>query len=129
VFLELLEVLVLLCELLLELQELLLLTHSDGVVLVGLLTLRESITMPKPISTPPGRLGTREETHPEAAPVLRGAPVSPPAMARVVVEKAARDRRAERSAGRTAWTNDCRYMIVDCGWCAMRGGREPGFVS
>jgi hypothetical protein len=45
VFLELFEVFVLLCELLLELQELLLLTHSNGIVLVGLLTLRECITI------------------------------------------------------------------------------------
>ena len=43
VFLELLEVFVLLCELLPELQELLLLTHLNSIILTGLLTLRERI--------------------------------------------------------------------------------------
>jgi hypothetical protein len=105
----------LLCKLLLELQELLLLTHSDGVVLVGLLTLRKCITGHRSQLARPRKLGNKRRTHPAAAPVFRGAPVSPPAMARVVVEKAARDRRVERSAGRTAWTRDGKYMIVDRG--------------
>ena len=43
-FLELLQVFVLLLQLLLELHELLLLSHSDGIVLIGLFPLRESIT-------------------------------------------------------------------------------------
>ncbi len=43
-FLELLEVFVLLLKLLLELQELLLLSHSDGVVLAGFLALCECVT-------------------------------------------------------------------------------------
>jgi hypothetical protein len=47
VFLELLEVFVLLLKLLLKLQELLLLTHSDGIVLIGFLSLRECITARK----------------------------------------------------------------------------------
>jgi len=43
VVLELLQVLLLLCELLLQLQQLLLLALADGVVLVGLLTLGERV--------------------------------------------------------------------------------------
>jgi hypothetical protein len=74
-------------------------------------------------------MGKIKRTYPDAAPVFRGAPVSPPAMARVVVEKAARDRRVERSAGRTAWTSDCRYMIDDREGYFVRGGTELGFVS
>jgi hypothetical protein len=45
VFLELLEVFVLLLKLLLELKELLLLTHSDGIILVGFLAFRECISV------------------------------------------------------------------------------------
>lgn len=44
-FLELLEVLVLLCKLLLKLEQLLLLTHSNGIILVGFLSLCECITV------------------------------------------------------------------------------------
>ena len=44
-FLEFLQVFVLFLKLLLKLQELLLLSHSDSIVLVGLLPLRESITV------------------------------------------------------------------------------------
>jgi len=44
VVLELLQVLVLLCQLLLELHKLLLLTHADGIVLVGLLALGECVS-------------------------------------------------------------------------------------
>lgn len=44
-FLKLLEVFLLLCELLLELEELLLLSHLDGVVLAGLLALGECVTV------------------------------------------------------------------------------------
>jgi hypothetical protein len=45
VFLQLLEVFVLLLKLLLKLHELLLLTHSDGIVLIGFLPLRECISV------------------------------------------------------------------------------------
>jgi len=45
VVLELLQVLVLLCQLLLELHKLLLLTHADGIVLVGLLALGECVSV------------------------------------------------------------------------------------
>ena len=101
-FLELFEVFVLLLKLLLELKELLLLPHSDGIVLVGFLALCECISVQrKAISTSPGSWRATA-THPDAWPPTRGAPVSPPAMARVVVEKAAPDRGVERSAGRTA---------------------------
>ena len=44
-FLELFEVFVLLLKLLLELKELLLLPHSDGIVLVGFLALCECISV------------------------------------------------------------------------------------
>lgn len=54
--------------------------------------------------------------YPEATPPVRGAPVSPPAMARMEVENAARDWRDERRAGRTALEMDCRYMVVDFAW-------------
>jgi hypothetical protein len=43
VFLELLKVFLLLCELLLKIQKLLLLTHPNGIILISLLTLREGI--------------------------------------------------------------------------------------
>jgi hypothetical protein len=45
VFLELLEMFVLLCELLLELQEFLLLSHADGVVFLGFLALGKGIAV------------------------------------------------------------------------------------
>ncbi len=101
-FLELLEVFVLLLKLLLQLKELLLLPHSDGIVLAGFLALCECISVQGKRLVYLPEAGDQQSTHPDAWPPTRGAPVSPPAMARVVVEKAARDRRVERSAGRTA---------------------------
>jgi hypothetical protein len=73
VFPELLKVFLLLCKLLLELQELLLLAHANSVVLTGLLALGECTA------------------YPEAPPPDLGAPVSPADIARTVVENAARD--------------------------------------
>ena len=45
-------------------------------------------------------------TNPEAAPPGRTAPVSPSAITRELVVKAARAGRVERIAGRTAFTRD-----------------------
>ncbi len=50
--------------------------------------------------------------YPEAAPPGLIPPVSPSAIARTVVENAARDWMDERIAGRTAWMRDVRYMVV-----------------
>lgn len=58
--------------------------------------------------------------YPVATPPVRGAPVSPPAMARMEVENAARDWRDERNAGPTALEMDCRYIIADCAWKQLR---------
>ncbi len=113
VVLELLQVFMLLCQLLLELQELLLLTHTDSVVLIGLLTLGKGITNKCQSLAYSSGLLQRGSTNPDATPAERGAPVSPLAMARVVVEKAARDWREERTAGRTALDRDCRYIIAE----------------
>lgn len=53
VFFELLKVFVLLRELLLKLQQLLLLTHLNGIILTGLLTLRERIPTPQTLAISP----------------------------------------------------------------------------
>lgn len=52
------------------------------------------------------RLRSGGKTHP-GPPVLGGAPVSPAAMARAVVEKAARD----SSAGRASLVTEVRSMV------------------
>lgn len=54
--------------------------------------------------------------YPETTPPDRGAPVSPPAMARTEVENAARDWRDERKAGRAALLMNCWYIIANCAW-------------
>lgn len=93
-----LEVLLLLGESLLELKELLLLALANGVVLGGALAALEGVTVRSILSEyPKSRLiHGRQRPFPRIEsfaypwpPVLRGAPVSPSAMARAVVEKAA----------------------------------------
>jgi hypothetical protein len=89
-FLQLLEVLLLISELLLQLQELLFFALLDGIVLVGLLALLKGVTINNCLSASSNDHSGAWETYPWP-PVLGGAPVSPPAMTRVLVVKAARD--------------------------------------
>lgn len=101
------KVLLLLLELLLELNELLLLTLADSVILAGLLTSLESITKETSvrIAQSQNQLDFGFETHPEP-PVGRGAPVAPSVMTRGVVEKHRMGRKA------AAWRKDVRSMIA-----------------
>jgi hypothetical protein len=67
VFPELLKVFLLLCKLLLELQELLLLAHANSVVLTGLLALGECITVDRERMSCPGlphRIGSLRTRKP-----------------------------------------------------------------
>lgn len=113
---EALEVLLLLLELLLELNELLLLALADGVVLVGLLSSLEGVTVGQRlgsidvlvmrIDANPSAAGGRKGTYP-GPPVLGGAPVAPSVMTRGVVEKHRTGRKV------AVWRKVVRSMVVD----------------
>ena len=107
---ELIQVCLLLCNLLLELHELLLLTLTDSIILRGLFSLGECVTIVKEKlsanALPKYDCEIGITAYPWTVPPDRGAPVSPPAIARTEVENAARDWRDDRKAGRTALEMD-----------------------